>query len=108
MTCKDCRDRRKCECGFKSYRYNDDGDSWANWCDGFNSKHRTRRIKYKGYIVEQSGYNWHVMVIDPATDKMVLHAACEKRQSKRQLRETVRFCIETLPGLIADLDGGGE
>ena len=85
MTCKDCKSHRNCANEHKSYKYCADGDSWAHWCDDFKSKHRSRSITKNGYTVTQSGYNWHIHIADNETGSMVMHAACNKRMSKREL-----------------------
>lgn len=85
MTCKDCKLHRHCTDKHKSYKYSDDGDSWAHWCDDFKSKHRSRSITKNGYTVIQSGYNWHIHIADNETGSMIMHVACNKRKSKREL-----------------------
>lgn len=97
MTCKDCKRRFKCSYLEKSYKPSEDGDSWANWCDAFETKHKTRKVFKDGFVVIQSGYNWHIQIYDTSffrtssllIPKMVFHASCTKRKSKRQLRKMV-------------------
>ena len=111
MTCKDCKNRRNCTDGHKSYRLNKDGDSWANWCDDFVTRHKAKKIHKDGFIVTQSGYNWHIMIIDEKTNKMLLHAACTKRKSKRALKKMIDFYTKTLPKLkemAVNEDGSDE
>lgn len=87
MTCNDCKRRFECSYSEKSYKKNADGDSWANWCEAFQTKHKTRGVRKDGFIVIQSGYNWHIAIFDDE-NRMVLHA-CTKRKSKRQLRKMI-------------------
>lgn len=89
MKCKDCRKRRKCISCLKSYRYSNDGDSWANWCDDFDSVHKTRTLYKDGYLVMQSGVDWHIVIIDDYTNEMVLHEQCTKKMSNKKLLKMI-------------------
>lgn len=111
MTCKDCKNRRHCNSVLKSYVYGEDRDSWANWCDDFVTRHKSKKIHKDGFIVTQSGYNWHIMIADEKNKKVLLHASCTKRKSKRALKKMIDFYTDTLPKLkemVANDDGLDE
>ncbi len=111
MTCKDCKRRFHCTETNKSYKYSKDGDSWANWCDDFLSRHKSIWVEKDGYTAYQSGTNYHISITDNMRDQMVLHAICTKRKSKRALRKMIDFYTKTLPKLkemVANEDGLDE
>lgn len=88
MTCKDCKRRFECSYSGKSYKKSSDGDSWANWCNAFLTKHKSRSVEYDGYTAIQDGYNWHVLIYS-YYGEFVLHASCTKRLSKRKLKKLI-------------------
>lgn len=67
MTCKDCKKRNNCKDPDKSFKYDEDGDSWANWCDDFDTIHADKTIHNGGLVVTQLGYNFHIWVADEKT-----------------------------------------
>jgi hypothetical protein len=85
MTCKDCKISDKCQDRHKSFEYEKDGDSWANWCDDFQSVHKGKRVVVDGYTVMQSGENHHVMIVD-AEGNMIMHSACTRELTEDELR----------------------
>lgn len=89
MTCKDCKRRFECSYSEKSYRKSKDGDAWANWCEAFQTKHKSKWVEKDGFTAYQSGYNWHISITDNMRDQMVLHASCTKRVSKRALKKMI-------------------
>ncbi len=49
----------------------------------------TFTYEHKGYILQQTSYNWHYMIIDPKTDRMVLHAACTEKLTEDEAKEAI-------------------
>lgn len=39
--------------------------------------------EYKGYILQQTDYNYHYMIFDPAGN-FKMHAQCKKKLSKKE------------------------
>lgn len=91
MTCKDCKKKRKCVSGNKSFLYDPDGDSWANWCDDFESKHKSRTVHYKGFTAVQSGYN---ILYSDADQNAWYHMNCTKRLSRRELKKDIELYLQ--------------
>lgn len=85
MTCEDCKISDICTDKHKSYKYSEDGDSWANWCDEFQSIFRDKSVVVDGYTITQSGANHHVMIVDK-DGNFVMHAACTKDLTEDELR----------------------
>ena len=104
MTCKDCKKWETCTSCEKSDKPNPyDGDTWANWCDGFDTIHKGKSISKGRYTITQSGYNWHLMIVDEQTEHMMLHAQCRKEMSEEELEayldrfiSGIRFGMEVL------------
>lgn len=96
MTCKDCKQWKICTDRRKSGKVNIDGDSWANWCDHFNTIHSDKEVKQDGIIVHQTGYNWHVTMWDEATGKLLMHASCTKEQTEKELLEFISLYKDVL------------
>lgn len=91
MTCKDCKLWKTCNSASKSDEYGEDGDSWANWCDDFRTIHRSRSVRNGEYIIYQSGYNWHIMMIHEPTGKMMMHCSCTAKKTKKELFDMVKL-----------------
>ena len=56
-------------------------------------------IEYKGYVVSQSDYNNHVMIIKDG--HMVMHAQCTKKMTERELQKEVDMFLE----IVKEADG---
>lgn len=109
MTCKDCEHRRKCTDTHKNYRVGADGDSWANWCDEFMSRHKPISVEKDGYTAYQSGSNYHISITEKLTGQMVLHAACNKRVSKRTLKKMIdQYSAEVFKRAFLELYHNGD
>ena len=88
MTCRDCKQWETCTSCEKSDKPNPyDGDAWANWCEGFDSIHETKKVELNGRVIVQSGYNWHITIWDQKTEKLLLHASCTKEKTEDELRK---------------------
>lgn len=55
---------------------------------------KTRCFEHRGYFVQQSGYNNHIMIIKD--ERMVFHAQCTKKMTEKQLRQIVDGYIKFL------------
>ena len=44
-------------------------------------------IEHRGYFVQQSSYNNHIMIIKD--ERMVFHAQCTEKKTEKQLRQIV-------------------
>lgn len=109
MTCKDCKNRRICTDDHKSYHLSNDGDSWANWCDEFISRHKPISVEKDGYTAYQNGTNYHITITENLSDQMVLHAACNKRVSKRALRRMIdQYSAEVFKRAFLELYHNGD
>ena len=58
------------------------------------------KIKYKGYIIIQSSYNNHIMIIKD--NKMVMHISTNKPYTKEELKELVDINLLLVGGLDND------
>ena len=99
MTCKDCKNRRTCTEPNKSYKYDKDGNSWANWCDDFDTIHKDKTMVKDGFQITQSGYNFYVWVRDEKTGELMSHFVCQKQLSERELGEYADYVKGVLPEL---------
>lgn len=52
----------------------------------------TVAVEHKGYTIQQSGVNYHTIIIDSG-GKMVYHAQTEKQLTEQELREIVDWYI---------------
>lgn len=95
FTCKRCKHWESCTDKHKSGRTKD-GDSWAYWCDYFESKVPTYTVETDRYVVSQSDRNYHTMIFDKELDRMVFHAQSTRPYSKKKLLEEIDFYLEML------------
>lgn len=100
MTCKDCKSRHACTEPNKSYEYDKDGDSWANWCDDFDTIHEDKTVVKDGLQITQSGYSFNVWVRDKKTGKLISHFMCRDEMTKKELEEYADFVKNRLPKLV--------
>lgn len=49
-------------------------------------------IEYKGFVVTQSTYNWHIMVAKDGEN--VMHVRCDKPKKADELKEVVDTYLE--------------
>ena len=105
MTCKDCKKWKQCKSSAKSDKYEEDGDSWANWCDDFDTIHKGKSISKGRYTITQSGYTWHLMIVDEQTGHMMLHAQCRKEMSEEELEAYLDRFIQTEPPTLGGMEG---
>ena len=92
FTCKRCKHWETCTDKNKSSRTKD-GDSWAYWCDDFESKVPTYQVETDRYIVSQSDRNFHTMIFDKELDRCVFHSQTTKPLSKKKLLEEIDFYL---------------
>lgn len=103
MTCKDCKKRNNCKDPDKSFKYDEDGDSWANLCDDFDTIHADKTIHNGGLVVTQCGYNFHIWVADEKTGKALAHFGCEEEQNEKELAKFADFVKNKLPEFVDKL-----
>ena len=49
------------------------------------------KVEYKGYVIEQSKYNNHIMIFKD--NKMVMHISATKKFSESELKSIVNFWL---------------
>lgn len=57
-----------------------------------------KTVEYKGYILQQSNYNYHYMIFKD--EKMVCHAQYDKKLTEDEAKERIEFFIDLLSGKI--------
>lgn len=45
--------------------------------------------EHRGYILQQSSYNWHYFIFDGKTEQAVLHAQCTSKLTEEEAREHI-------------------
>ena len=104
MTCKDCRRFKSCLNVHKSAFPDPDGDSWANWCDDFDSVYDDQIIEDGDFTIVQSGYNHHVTIwqkMPDGSERFILHSQCQKRLTVEELRGQLKT-YETFARKVAE------
>lgn len=96
FTCRMCNKYVGCTNEHKSGRVSRDGDSWAYWCDDFESKVPTYTVETDRYVVSQSDRNFHTMIFDKELDRMVFHAQSTRPYSKKKLLKEIDFYLTML------------
>ena len=87
MTCKDCKIYDECKSPMKDMDDADAMETWAMWCDAFESIHEDKTVETDKHIIVQSGLNWHVQIYDKATHKMIAHFSCTRELTEKELKE---------------------
>ena len=49
-------------------------------------------VEYKGFVVTQSTFNWHIMIFKDG--KRVMHSNCDQPKTEEELKEAVDTFIE--------------
>ena len=57
MTCKDCKIYDECKSPMKDMDDADAMETWAMWCDAFESIHEDKVVETDKYVIVQSGLN---------------------------------------------------
>lgn len=52
--------------------------------------------EYKGYVLQQSGYNNHYMILKD--DKMVMHCQCNEKLNQKGAEKAIDFYIDLVNG----------
>lgn len=90
MTCKDCKYWETCtDTHKKDYIDEEYGDSYAWYCENFESAQECYSVEKNGIINTQSSTTWNTMLIDKSTNRMLLHAYCKTHKTKEQLLEEI-------------------
>lgn len=66
---------------------------------------KTFTYEHKGFILQQSSYNWHYMIIDPKRDKMVLHASCAKPLTEDEAKAAIDAYLTLVQIDLGEDDG---
>ena len=64
----------------------------------FYKEPKTYRYEHKGYILEQTSYNWHYMIFDKETGQWVSHASCTKKLTKKEAEESIELFLKLREG----------
>ena len=67
-------------------------------CDVFPGN--TTFKEYKGYVLQQSGYNNHYMIFKD--DKMVMHCQCDRKLDQKGAEEAIDFYLNLTEGELAE------
>ena len=57
-----------------------------------------RRYEHKGLVLIQTDYNWHYMVFDKKSRKMMLHASCGEPITEEQAIKIIDKLIDHIEG----------
>lgn len=52
--------------------------------------------EHRGYLLQQTPYNWHYIIYDLKSDKMVLHAQCNEELTEEKAKEKIDAYIELM------------
>lgn len=66
---------------------------WCEYYDDCIEASTTVAVEHKGYTIQQSGVNFHTMIID-GSGKMLYHAQTEKPLTEQELRQIVDWYID--------------
>lgn len=61
-------------------------------------KYEVYTYEHKGYLLQQTSYNWHYMIIDLSTNKMVMHCQCSKKLTEDTAKESIEFYLKIREG----------
>ena len=70
----------------------------------------TQKFEYKGYtLVQELTINYHYMIFDNSTGRMIMHASCTKRirnqsEAEELIENFLSFVENGLPRLLKDGD----
>lgn len=59
-----------------------------------------RQYEHKGFVLIQTDYNWHYMIFDKKSRKMMLHASCGEPLTEEE-------AIQAIENLISHIEGSG-
>jgi hypothetical protein len=63
--------------------------------------------EHRGYILQQSSYNWHYFIFDGKTEQAVLHAQCTSKLTEEEARERIDGYLKLI-GEWGNHEKGGE
>ena len=90
MTCRDCKAWNTCQDKYKSDKVDKKyGDSYADYCDEFDTIYGNYVLNIHGYKIIQNGYNWHIMIW--GRNGWLMHATCTARISKERIRKIYKL-----------------
>lgn len=47
------------------------------------------RFEQKGYILEQSNYNWHYRILEAETGRCVMHSSCTRELTEPEAKKAI-------------------
>ena len=50
--------------------------------------------RHRGYVLQQTSFNWHYMIFDEETGGMVLHASCTEKLSEEEAKKHIDMYID--------------
>ena len=59
-------------------------------------KCKLNTYEYKGYVLEQTSYNWHYMIFKKDSGRCVLHASCTKKLNEKEAKRAIDLCLELI------------
>ena len=67
-----------------------------DWLKRLFGIYKTYTYEHKGYILEQTSYNWHYMIFKADTGDWVSHASCNKKLTEDAAKEAIDFYLELI------------
>lgn len=75
-------------------------EEFASLTDECNLLPAPTTFEYKGYILQQSNYNYHYMIFKD--EKMVMHCQCQKKLDQKGAEEAIGFYLDLTYGKLAE------
>ena len=50
--------------------------------------------KHKGYVLQQTSYNWHYLIFDLESGQCVLHASCTSKLTEEEAKERIEAFLK--------------
>lgn len=67
-------------------------------------KIRMYDYEHRGYVLQQTSYNWHYMIFELETGQCVLHASCTEKLTEKEAKEHIDLYIENHKKLIKEIE----
>ena len=58
--------------------------------------YKTYTYEHKGYILEQTSYNWHYMIFKKDTGQWVCHAQCKKKLTEEEAKQSIECYLKLI------------
>lgn len=56
--------------------------------------YETYTFRHKGYILQQTSYNWHYIIAEEATGETVMHAQGTEKLTEAEAQKAIEACIQ--------------